>query len=284
MDSSVAPSSSSTNSSSSASSSVYTDTINFSQTPSLILNRPPLYPIPINPSLNTTPTHTSQTQTPIQTPQTTPIALQTRKTLTVPFSDTELPLDPFDITPTHSPPPSFRHIPDPSDIGPILLDNFIKPHTSKKPLFNFLNIAPNLNLDFLFPLLSFKIPVLEPIETLSEKFSLTLILLPFSSIFAISSPSPSLASTNSFLQRHQAQYRSSDSLSSNNNILTSGVDVAFSQRSSLSSFIHTGHLFSRPTYQTPMFSLQILISSIWTSPLINTLLPLHLIVLTILFL
>ena len=62
------------------------------------------------------------------------------------------------------------------------------------------------------------------------------------------SPSPSLASTNSSLLRH-TQSRSSESFSSNNKIPASGVDVAFSQRSSLSSFGQTSHFFSRPTSQ-----------------------------------
>ena len=62
-------------------------------------------------------------------------------------------------------------------------------------------------------------------------------------------PSPSLASTNSSLLRHHAQSLSSDSLSMAENTPTSGIDTVFSQRSSISSYYHTGHLFSRPTSQ-----------------------------------
>ena len=79
-----------------------------------MINRPPLNLIPITPSLNTTPSHTPQTQT----PQTTPFALQTQKSLTIPLSDSEFQFDPFDITATHFPRPSFSHIPDLSDFDP----------------------------------------------------------------------------------------------------------------------------------------------------------------------
>ena len=65
------------------------------------------------------------------------------------------------------------------------------------------------------------------------------------------SPSHSHASTNSSLVRHHAHSRSSGYLSSRNNIPTAGVDVAISQRSSLSFFTHTGLLFSRPSSQNP---------------------------------
>ena len=160
------------NSSSSASSSLSSDTINSSRIPSLITNHPPLFPIPITPSLNTTPTHTSQIQAPTQTPQTSPIAFRTQKSLTITISDTEIPLDPFVVTPTHPPPATSRHTPDPSDIDPILLRNINKPRTRKNLLFlppsktavgtlhlillsRFLNLAPALNLDILFPLLNF---------------------------------------------------------------------------------------------------------------------------------
>ena len=54
-------------------------------------------------------------------------------------------------------------------------------------------------------------------------------------------PTPSLASSNSSL--------STDSFSLPDNALTSGVDTAFSQRSSISSYNESGHLFSRPTAQ-----------------------------------
>ena len=43
----------------------------------------------------------------------------------------------------------------------------------------------------------------------------------------------------------------SDSLSLPDNAPTSGIDTAFSQRSSLSSYNETGRLFSRPTSQNP---------------------------------
>ena len=64
-------------------------------------------------------------------------------------------------------------------------------------------------------------------------------------------PSPSLASTNSSLVRHHAQSISSDSLSNAENAPTSGIDTAFSQRSSISSYNETGHLFSRSTSRNP---------------------------------
>ena len=60
-------------------------------------------------------------------------------------------------------------------------------------------------------------------------------------------PSPSLASTNSSLLRHHSQSLSSDSLSNAENSPTSGIDTTSSQRSSISSYNHAGHLFSRPT-------------------------------------
>ena len=63
--------------------------------------------------------------------------------------------------------------------------------------------------------------------------------------------SPSLASTNSSLLRHHAQSLSSDSLSHTENDPNSGIDTVFSQRSSISSYTHTGHLFSRPTSLNP---------------------------------
>ena len=143
--------------------------------------------ITITLSLNTTDTHTPRSQTPTQTPQTTPIALQFQKYLTISLSDTEFPLDPFDITPTHSPPPSFSHIPDPSNIDSILLRNTNKPHTSKRPLIptstkgrrRHSQFDPSLPLlkpcshsqpgPSLPPPKRLKIPVLEPFETLTEK-------------------------------------------------------------------------------------------------------------------
>ena len=64
-------------------------------------------------------------------------------------------------------------------------------------------------------------------------------------------PTLSLASTNSSILGHHAQPFSSDSLSSPENIQFPDVDTAFSQRSSLSSYNQTGHLFSRRTSQSP---------------------------------
>ena len=159
------------NPSSSVSSSVSTDTIKAFQTPSKALYRPSSNPILITPSLTTTLTHTPRTETPTQIPLTTPIALQTQRSLIIPLSDTEVPLDPFEITPTHSPPPCFSHIPDPSDIAPKLLRNINKPHIPENLPFLppskaavvtlsliilslFLKHAPTLNLDLFFPLLN----------------------------------------------------------------------------------------------------------------------------------
>ena len=125
-------------------------------------------PIPTIQSLNTTPTHSPRTQTPTQAPQTTTIALQTQKVLTIPISDNEFPLDPFDITPTHSPPPSLKDIPDLSDNDPIFLRKISKPQSPRDLFFLppskaaagthnlillslFQNLAPTLNPDVLFP-------------------------------------------------------------------------------------------------------------------------------------
>ena len=77
--------------------------------------------------------NTTHTNTPTLTPITTPIKLQSQNFLPLPLSVTELPLTPFDITTTHSPPPH-PHIPDPSDIDPILLRNINKPHSRKSIL------------------------------------------------------------------------------------------------------------------------------------------------------
>ena len=66
------------------------------------------------------------------TPKTSPIKLHPLKRLTLPLSVTEFPLTPIEsIIPTPPPPP--HHIPDPSDIEPILLRNFNKPQ-SRKPI------------------------------------------------------------------------------------------------------------------------------------------------------
>ena len=103
----------STDPTSQTSSSVSTDIISSSQNSLQIFQQPPLNPIPVTPSLNTTPINT-----PSHTPIKTSVPQQAQTSLTLPLSDTEFPLSPFNITPTHSPPPSLLHIPDPSDIDP----------------------------------------------------------------------------------------------------------------------------------------------------------------------
>ena len=143
-------------SSSQPSSSVSSDTIPSSQS----LPQPPLNPIPITPSLDTTPVNT-----PRHTPTKTSVPQQTQTSLTLPLSDTELP---FDITPTHSPPPSF-HIPDPSDINPTLLRNINNPNLSRSPLIptSIKSFRRRSQLDN-----SFSIP--PPCSHISSKSSLTL--------------------------------------------------------------------------------------------------------------
>ena len=106
-------------SSSQPSSSVSTDTIPSSQSLLPTPQQPPLNPIPITPSLDTTPVNT-----PNHTPLETSIPQHPQTSLTLPLSDTD---SPFNITPTHSPPPSSFHIPNPSDINPILLQNINNP-------------------------------------------------------------------------------------------------------------------------------------------------------------
>ena len=63
---------------------------------------------------------------------------------------------------------------------------------------------------------------------------------------------PSLASTNTFLLRHHDRSFLTDFLSLPDNAPTSGVDTAFSQRSSISSF-ETGHLFSEQISESRSF-------------------------------
>ena len=70
-------------------------------------------------------------------------------------------------------------------------------------------------------------------------------------------PTPSLARTNSTMLQRHAQSKFSDNLSSQENTETSGVDTAFSQRASLTSFKTTGHLFSRASSR--IYYLQIVI-------------------------
>ena len=115
-------------SSSQPSSSVSSDTIPSSQRffdQLLTSQQPPLNPIPITPSLDTTPVNTTS-----HTPLKTSVPQQTQPSLTLPLSDTEIP---FDITPAHSSPPSSScHIPDPSDINPTFLRNINNP-TLPKP-------------------------------------------------------------------------------------------------------------------------------------------------------
>ena len=96
----------STDSNYQTSSSVSTDTTALSQSHSTVLQQPPLNPIQITPSLNATPT-----TTPRHTPVPTSVQQKTQTSLTLPLSDTEFLLTPFNITPTHSPLPSLSHIP-----------------------------------------------------------------------------------------------------------------------------------------------------------------------------
>ena len=287
-------------SSSQTSSTVSTDTLPSSQTSVPTPQQPPLNPIPITPSLDTTPVNTPiKTSLPITIPQ------QPQTSLTLPLSDTEFP---FDITPTHSPPPSSFHIPDPSDINPTLLKNINKPtlprlkfiptsiktFRRRSQLDNSLSIPPPCShtstQSSLPPPKSLKIPALESLASLQKKSDLSEVDSATSSLlyprlppsnsaskYTTSSldnildtssestirhplrhrynlrnnrrPFPSLASTNSSLLRHHAQSLSSDSLSNVDNVPTSGIDTVFSQRSSISSYNHTGHLFSRPTSQ-----------------------------------
>ena len=161
------------------SSTVSTDTIPSSQT-SVPTQQPPLNPIPITPSLDTTPVNTP-THTPLQTS----VPQQTQTSLTLPLSDTEFP---FDITPTHSPPSSSFHIPDPSDINPTLLRNINNPTlprlklipTSIKSFRRCSQLDISLSLpppcshtstqSSLPPPKSLKIPALESLDSLQKKF------------------------------------------------------------------------------------------------------------------
>ena len=95
-------------------------------------------------------------------------------------------------------------------------------------------------------------------------------------------PTPSLASTISSLLRPKAQSLSTDSLSIPDNAPVSGIDTAFFQRSSFSSYNETGHLFPRPISQNPcvLSSDNRLLNTDLTTDQYST--PLHLIVLTIL--
>ena len=285
-------------SSSQPSSSVSTVTIPSSQSFLPVPHQPPLNPIPITPSLDTTPVNT-----PTHTPLKASIPQQTQTSLTLPLSDTE---SLFNITPTHSPPPSSFHIPDPSDINPTVLRNInnptlpppkliptsIKSFRRRSQLDNSLSIpqlcSPISSQPSLPPPKPLKIPALESIDSLQKKSDLSEVdsttcsllyprLPPSNSAskYTTSSlnnlldttsestlnpplrhrynlrnnrrPSPSLASTNSSLLRHHAQSLSSDSLSNAENSPTSGIDTTFSQRSSTSSYNHSGLLFSRPT-------------------------------------
>ena len=116
----------STNSSSQTSSSVSIDTFPSSHNSFIVLPQPPFNPIPITPSLNTTPINT-----PRHTPLPTSVQQQTQTSLTLPLSDTEFSLTPFHVTSSHSPPSSLLHIPDPSDIDPLLLRNLNNPNQRK---------------------------------------------------------------------------------------------------------------------------------------------------------
>ena len=169
-------------SSSRTSSTVSTDIIPSSQT-SVSTQQPPLNPIPITPSLDTTPVNTP-THTPLQSS----VPQQTQTSLTLPLSDTEFP---FDITPNHSPPSSSFHIPDPSDINPTLLRNInnptlprlkliptsIKSFRRRSQLDNSLSIPPPCShtstKSSLPPPKPLKIPVLESIDSLQKKSDLS---------------------------------------------------------------------------------------------------------------
>ena len=163
--------------------SVSSDTIPSSQSFLPTPQQPPLNPIPITPSLDTTPVNT-----PTHTPLKTSIPQQTQTSLTLPLSDTE---SPFNITPTHSPPPSSFHIPDPSDINPILLRNINNPTLPKSKLIptciksfrrrsqldNSLSIPPpcsNISSQSsLPPPKPLKIPALESLDSLQKKSDLS---------------------------------------------------------------------------------------------------------------
>ena len=85
-----------------------------------MLHLPPLNRIPVNPSLDNTPTNA-----PTLTPEATPIKLQPQKSFTLSLPDTEFALTTFHITPT--PPPPHPLIPDHGDIDPKLLRKINKP-------------------------------------------------------------------------------------------------------------------------------------------------------------
>ena len=70
--------------------------MNYSPNSSLNLHSPPLNPIPVTLSLDTTPTDTVQ-----HTPKTSPIKLNSRIFLFLSLPDTEFNLTPFDITTTY---------------------------------------------------------------------------------------------------------------------------------------------------------------------------------------
>ena len=170
-------------SSSQPSSSVSTDTLPPSQSFRPTPQQPPLNPIPITPSLDTTPV-----KTPTHTPLKTSIPQQTQTSLTLPLSDTD---SPFNITPTHSPPPSSFHIPDPSDINPILLRNINNPTLPKPKLIptsiksfrrrsqldNSLSIPPPCShissQPSLPPPKPLKVPALESLDSLQKKSELS---------------------------------------------------------------------------------------------------------------
>ena len=168
------------------SSSDSSDIISSSQNSLQVFQQPPLNHIPVIPSLNTTPINT-----PSHTPIETSVPQHNQTSLTLPLSDTEFPLSPFKITPTHSPPPSFLHIPDPSDIDPLLLRNINIPTAPKSILFptsiksfgrrsqfeNSLPIPPPCSHlpseSSLPPPKSHKIPALESFDSLQKKSDLS---------------------------------------------------------------------------------------------------------------
>ena len=252
--------------------------------------------------------------TPINTPSHTPIKTsvpqQTQTSLTLPFSDTEFPPSPFNITPTHSPPSLFPIIlilvilildysgtkiiqlhvnlflfllPSSLSVSQTILNlitlfqfiqlvpiyhlNLHPPHL--KPL-NFLQL--NRLIPFKKNLISVKliqqlprsfihvfllqIPLLNTLLLLSITFSKPLLNPPFANHLAIDIISIIivvllLLSQVPTLLFYDAQSLSTDSLLIPDNAPTSGIDTAFSQRSSLSSYNETGHLSSLPISQNP---------------------------------
>ena len=92
-----------------------------------------------------------------------------------PLSDTEFNFTPFDISPTHPPPPPLPHIP--SDSDPILLRNINQALQRKSFLIPTSLEHCHRHSQLKSSLPSPKpltIPVLEPIDNLSEKYKYSL--------------------------------------------------------------------------------------------------------------